>query len=173
MNKQFPDQWPHKCEPCTLNGASCYCKHYPLPTLEEALKAAKEFPMENGRICPYRPSYEGGVGRPVYDKPENLPEPKPRSRSPAAGRRVPGAAASATASDKKARIDAAQAKVDQHVSVKPKCCTAFVNTGKCPKGNDCTERKFHNKDKKTYDTQTKRWSDHLAVLNAELDAAKK
>ena len=37
---------------------------------------------QGGKIRAYRPCYENGTGKPCYKKPDNLPEPRDRSKSP-------------------------------------------------------------------------------------------
>ena len=161
MAKKHPNEWKLRCSPCTLNGASCHYRHYPLPSLEDALKC--RYPTDNGKIRPFKPCYGDGSGKTCYTKPANLPTPKDRSP-----KRVPGAATEESGKGKSAAD--LRAAIAKHKEIKPKCCAATINTGKCEKEN-CPDAKHHKKTKADYDAQIERWRKALASLEGKLKAA--
>ena len=156
MEKQHPQDWTLRCEACTLNGASCYYKHYPLPILEQALKVS--YPKENGKVKPYRPTYENGTGKPSYDKPANSPTPRERSKSPT------GAGGAPKSPGKGSDPSTLQARIARHKTMEPKFCAAMMNAGNCPDGDKCKLARHHGKTKDEYAAQMKRWNDTLASL---------
>ena len=168
MAKKYPKEWKLRCDKCTLNGASCYYRHYPLCGLEEALKV--NYPKVDGKVKPFSPCYEAGTGKPCYTKPDNLPEPKSRDGSP----RANGTPAEVSAGKGGKPKSAAELKqqITKQEAMKPRCCAFMIKDGKCDKGKECKDSKFHKKTKVEFDAQTERWSKQLADLKNELKTAK-
>ena len=157
MEKAHPKEWTLRCDHCTLNGASCFYRHYPKPTLEEALKV--NYPKGNGKIKPYRPAYENGTGKPSCDKPANMPAPRDRSKSPtAAGAQKPPG--------KTPDPSTIQTRLAQQMTMEPKFCAPMMNTGPCPNGDKCPLARHHAKTKDMYATQMERWRARIEAIKA-------
>ena len=152
MEKQHPKEWTLRCERCSLNGASCWYRHYPLPTLEEALKVS--YPKEHGKVKPYRATYENGTDKPSFEKPAHLPAPRERSKSPKGGAKTP-------------TDDSLAGKIAKQKSMEPQRCLAMMNSGNCPDGDKCPKARHHGKTKEVYAGQMKRWQEKLDMIQKQ------
>ena len=130
MARKHPKEWKLRTSKCTLNGASCFYRHYPACELTEAL-TVKYPKTADGKIRPYKPSYENGTGKPCYDKPADLPEPKVRDRSSSPVGAPAKASAEKGATPKSA--DALRQRIAKHETLKPRCCAAMLKDGSCAK----------------------------------------
>ena len=117
------------------------------------------YPKENGKVKPYRATYENGTGKPTFDKPANLPAPRERSKSPQA-------TGSANTSAKGSQSTLAE-RIAKKKSMEPKRCLSMMNAGTCPDGDKCKLARHHGKTKEMYDAQWKKWKEELDVIQKQ------
>ena len=114
------------------------------------------YPKENGKVKPYRATYENGTGKPSFDQFAHLPAPRERSKSPQA-------TGSANTPAKGSQSTLAE-RIAKKKSMEPKRCLPMMNAGNCPGGDKCKLARHHGKTKEQYEAQWKKWKEEFDLV---------